>query len=82
MPRAKPPSPAVFFDDKNRAFWMLQSAGWTGYLLLRVEPLLASTGWASPTTAWIGAITALLLGAVAVGHVERRGLGVDGRQQC
>jgi LytS/YehU family sensor histidine kinase len=25
-----------FFDDKNRAFWALQSAGWTFYLLLRV----------------------------------------------
>ena len=24
-----------FFDDKNRAFWILQSAGWAGYLLLR-----------------------------------------------
>lgn len=24
-----------FFEDKNRAFWMLQGAGWTGYLLLR-----------------------------------------------
>ena len=25
-----------FFDDKNRAFWILQSAGWTGYFVLRV----------------------------------------------
>ena len=24
-----------FFDDKNRAFWLLQSAGWSGYLILR-----------------------------------------------
>ncbi len=24
-----------FFDDKNRAFWVLQSAGWTGYFVLR-----------------------------------------------
>jgi two-component system LytT family sensor kinase len=24
-----------FFDDKNRAFWMLQSFGWTGYFVLR-----------------------------------------------
>ena len=24
-----------FFDDKNRAFWVLQSAGWTGYFILR-----------------------------------------------
>ena len=25
-----------FFDDKNRAFWTLQSVGWTFYLLLRI----------------------------------------------
>jgi LytS/YehU family sensor histidine kinase len=25
-----------FFDDKNRAFWILQSAGWAFYLLLRL----------------------------------------------
>ena len=25
-----------FFDDKNRAFWILQSAGWTFYLMLRM----------------------------------------------
>ncbi|CAA9480296.1 MAG: Autolysin sensor kinase [uncultured Sphingomonadaceae bacterium] len=24
-----------FFEDKNRAFWLLQSAGWTGYFVLR-----------------------------------------------
>ena len=24
-----------FFHDKNRAFWLLQSAGWTGYFILR-----------------------------------------------
>ena len=24
-----------FFDDKNRAFWMLQSFGWAGYFVLR-----------------------------------------------
>ena len=24
-----------FFDDKNRAFWVLQSIGWTGYFILR-----------------------------------------------
>ena len=24
-----------FFDDKNRAFWILQSAGWGGYFFLR-----------------------------------------------
>lgn len=24
-----------FFEDKSRAFWLLQAAGWTGYVLLR-----------------------------------------------
>ena len=24
-----------FFDDKNRAFWILQSVGWSGYFILR-----------------------------------------------
>ena len=26
---------APFFEDKNRAFWFLQSIGWSGYLFLR-----------------------------------------------
>ena len=37
-----------------------------GYLLLRLAPLLEVTGWAATTAAWVGALTALLLGAVAV----------------
>jgi NADH:ubiquinone oxidoreductase subunit 5 (subunit L)/multisubunit Na+/H+ antiporter MnhA subunit len=37
-----------------------------GYLLLRMEPLLAATSWAAVLAAWAGAATALLLGAVAV----------------
>ncbi|MEH0844805.1 proton-conducting transporter membrane subunit [Micromonospora sp. CPCC 205711] len=37
-----------------------------GYLLLRVQPLLAATGWAAPAAMWVGGLTALLLGAVAV----------------
>lgn len=37
-----------------------------GYLLLRVQPLLASVGWAGPVTAWLGATTAVLLGLVAL----------------
>ncbi|MFJ8819647.1 NADH-quinone oxidoreductase subunit 5 family protein [Amycolatopsis thermoflava] len=36
------------------------------YLLLRVEPLLAATGWAATAVAWVGVLTALVLGAVAV----------------
>jgi sensor histidine kinase YesM len=35
-----------FFDDKNRAFWILQSAGWTGYFLLRsISALANGVGW-------------------------------------
>ncbi|WP_434617696.1 proton-conducting transporter transmembrane domain-containing protein [Arthrobacter sp. A5] len=36
-----------------------------GYLLLRIEPGMAATGWLGAAVAWIGALTALLLGAVA-----------------
>ncbi|MGH3242105.1 MAG: proton-conducting transporter membrane subunit [Spirillospora sp.] len=36
------------------------------YLLLRLRPLLDATGWAGTAVAWAGALTALLLGAVAL----------------
>lgn len=45
-----------------------------GYLLLRTEPLLASTGWAAPTAAWVGALTALMLGVVAVAQQDLKQL--------
>ena len=45
-----------------------------GYLLLRTEPLLASTGWAAPAAAWVGALTALVLGAVAVAQQDLKQL--------
>ncbi|MCY7326645.1 MAG: NADH-quinone oxidoreductase subunit L [Microbacteriaceae bacterium] len=45
-----------------------------GYLLLRVAPLLAATGWAGNAVAWIGALTALLLGAVAVAQRDLKQL--------
>ncbi|MQA36297.1 proton-conducting transporter transmembrane domain-containing protein, partial [Modestobacter roseus] len=45
-----------------------------GYLLLRMEPLLAATGWAGPTAAWVGALTALLLGAVAIAQRDLKQL--------
>jgi two-component system LytT family sensor kinase len=32
-----------FFDDKNRAFWILQSAGWAGYFILRTLSGLANS---------------------------------------
>jgi two-component system, LytTR family, sensor kinase len=35
-----------FFEDKNRAFWILQSAGWAGYLILRTLSGIANAmGW-------------------------------------
>ncbi len=35
-----------FFDDKNRAFWILQSAGWSGYFILRsLSGFANSMGW-------------------------------------
>ncbi len=38
-----------FFDNKNRAFWILQAAGWSFYLMLR----LASGAGAGMTTAFV-----------------------------
>jgi NADH:ubiquinone oxidoreductase subunit 5 (subunit L)/multisubunit Na+/H+ antiporter MnhA subunit len=40
------------------------------YLLLRLHPLLAASGWAGPTVAWAGAATALLLGLVAIAQTD------------
>jgi two-component system LytT family sensor kinase len=35
-----------FFEDKNRAFWMLQSTGWGGYFILRTLSGMANAmGW-------------------------------------
>lgn len=34
-------------------------------LLVRVAPLLAATGWATTVVAWVGALTAVVLGVVA-----------------
>ena len=35
-----------FFDDKNRAFWILQSIGWSGYFFLRTLSGFANDlGW-------------------------------------
>ncbi|MDQ3456728.1 MAG: NADH-quinone oxidoreductase subunit L, partial [Actinomycetota bacterium] len=45
-----------------------------GYLLLRLRPTLEATGWAGPTVAWIGALTALLLGAVAIAQHDLKQL--------
>ncbi len=45
-----------------------------GYLLLRTQPLLAATGWAGPAAAWVGAVTALVMGAVAVAQRDLKQL--------
>ncbi|CAN5306286.1 hypothetical protein BH09ACT11_BH09ACT11_06790 [soil metagenome] len=45
-----------------------------GYLLLRVEPLLRATDWAPAVTIWVGALTALLLGAVALAQRDLKQL--------
>ena len=35
-PRPQPPlNVRPFFEDKSRAFWMLQAVGWGGYLIVR-----------------------------------------------
>ncbi|WP_346960449.1 proton-conducting transporter membrane subunit [uncultured Arthrobacter sp.] len=45
-----------------------------GYLLLRVQPLLAATGWAADAAAWAGAATAVVLGVIAVGQQDLKQL--------
>ena len=45
-----------------------------GYLLLRSAPLLEASGWAATAAAWIGALTALLLGAVALAQRDLKQL--------
>lgn len=44
------------------------------YLLLRLEPVLAASGWGPVAVAWAGAVTALLLGAVAVAQRDLKQL--------
>ncbi|WP_254715134.1 NADH-quinone oxidoreductase subunit L [Actinomadura sp. NAK00032] len=44
------------------------------YLLMRVHPLLAATGWADTLVAWAGAVTALVLGAVALAQQDLKQL--------
>lgn len=44
------------------------------YLLLRLEPLLTTSGWAAPVVAWVGVVTALALGAVAVAQRDLKQL--------
>ncbi|MFJ9030632.1 NADH-quinone oxidoreductase subunit L [Streptomyces sp. NPDC102274] len=44
------------------------------YLLIRLEPLLAASGWGGTAVAWAGAVTAVLLGLVAVGQSDLKQL--------
>ena len=44
------------------------------YLLLRLEPLLAASGWGGPVAAWTGAVTALALGLVAIAQDDLKQL--------
>lgn len=44
------------------------------YLLLRLGPLLVASGWADEVAAWVGALTAMLLGAVAVAQTDLKQL--------
>jgi len=46
-----------FFDDKNRAFWILQSIGWSGFFFLR-----ALSGFAN-SMGWMWLVHTLLLTA-------------------
>ena len=48
-----------FFEDKNRAFWMLQGAGWTGYLLLRSLSTIAGD---QPLKGLIGNVMEAIIG--------------------
>lgn len=45
-----------------------------GYLLLRVSPALSDSGWADDVAAWAGAVTALVLGVVAVAQSDLKQL--------
>ncbi|MFH8658024.1 NADH-quinone oxidoreductase subunit L [Streptomyces afghaniensis] len=44
------------------------------YLLLRLEPLLEQSGWGGPVVAWTGAVTAVVLGLVAVAQSDLKQL--------
>lgn len=45
-----------------------------GYLLLRVAPVLAAVGWAAHVAAWVGALTTVGLGLVAVAQRDLKQL--------
>ena len=45
-----------------------------GYLLLRLQPVLAASGWGEPVVAWFGAATVVVLGLVAVAQTDLKQL--------
>lgn len=45
-----------------------------GFLLLRAQPLLTATGWAAPLVAWLGAVSAVALGVVALAQRDLKQL--------
>ncbi len=66
-----------FFDDKNRAFWSLQSMGWTFFLMLRLASAVSSNmGIAALVLALVSAATGysltLLLAAIFRNLIGRR----------
>ena len=68
-----------FFDDKNRAFWTLQSMGWTFFLMLRMASAVGSDlGVSALILALVSAATGysvtLLLGAVFRNLIGRRAI--------
>jgi len=48
-----------FFEDKGRAFWRLQAAGWTGYLLLRSVSAISNN---QPPSALVSVIIESIIG--------------------
>jgi len=58
---SKPPAALSrpFFEDKNRAFWMLQAGGWTGYLLLRTVSVVSNS---QPIQSAIAGIVETIIG--------------------
>ena len=59
-----PFQPTPFFDDKNKAFWNLQIAGWGGAALLRGVSTLANQGWEDLVRVLITSITGFSISLV------------------
>ena len=64
-----------FFDDKNRAFWILQSIGWSGYFFLR-----SLSGFAN-SIGWMLLVHTLLLTATGYSLTLLHGVAVPAADQ-